>query len=190
MKVFIALTFYFEILHKQNLKSFWTKNEVYHTPFPYKVMKRDFFLNIFAFLLLCDNATYIKKGHGGYDPRKKVVFFYQSFTERLRELWWPRPNLSIDEGYVPFKRRTHFKFYNPSKIDKCRMKTFKLVDSSNNYCLKFDIYVGLQDDVSGFDISDISCYMDIYKSFAFYSWTISTPPLFCFIIWSWPLLEQ
>ena len=37
-------------------------------------MKRDFFLNIFAFLLLCDNATYIKKGHGGYDPRKKLFF--------------------------------------------------------------------------------------------------------------------
>ena len=30
------------------------------------------------------------------------------------------------------------------------MKTFKLVDSSNNYCLKFVLYVGPQDDISGF----------------------------------------
>ena len=49
MKVFIALTFYFGVLKKLNLKSYWTKSEVYNTPFPSKVIKRDFFLNIFAF---------------------------------------------------------------------------------------------------------------------------------------------
>lgn len=30
------------------------------------------------------------------------------------------------------------------------MKTFKLVDSSNNYCLKFDLHVGQENDISGF----------------------------------------
>ena len=149
MKVFIALTFYFGILKKQK-RSFCTKNEVHHTPCPSKVMKRDYFLNIFAFLHLCDNATYIKKGQDGYDPRKQNGFFYQSVTERLSDLWQPRQYLLIDEGCIPFKGRIHFKCYNPSKIDKYHMKTFKLVDSSNNYCLKFDLYVGLQDYISGF----------------------------------------
>ena len=74
MKVLIALTLYFGILKNQNFKSYWANNEVYHTPFPSKAMKQDFFLNIFPFLYLCDNATYIKKGYGGYKPRKNSVF--------------------------------------------------------------------------------------------------------------------
>ena len=73
MKVFIALKFYFGILKKQK-RSFCTKNEVHQTPFQSKVMKRDYFLNIFAFLHLCYNATYIKKGQDGYDPREKTFF--------------------------------------------------------------------------------------------------------------------
>ena len=53
------------------------------------IIKQDFFHNIFAFLHLCDNATYIKKGHDGYDPRKKLVFLFQSVIERLNELCQP-----------------------------------------------------------------------------------------------------
>ena len=30
------------------------------------------------------------------------------------------------------------------------MKTFKLADSSNNYCLKFNLLVGQENDISGF----------------------------------------
>ena len=51
---------------------------------------------------------------------------------------------------MPFEGRFHFKCYNQSKIDKYQMKTFKPVDSSNNKCLKFDLYFGQQNDISGF----------------------------------------
>ena len=84
MKVFIALTFYFGILKKQNLNSYWTKNEVYHTPFPSQVIKRDFFLSIFAFLHLRDSATYINKGRDGYNPRKKTRFFLSICYQKIK----------------------------------------------------------------------------------------------------------
>ena len=105
----------------------------------------------------------ITKGHDGYDPRKKL--FFLSVTERLSELWQPLQYLLIDDGCILFKRRIHFKCYNPCKIDKYHMKTFKLVNSSNNYCLKFALYVGQQDDISEFGklmILCLNCYMDIY----------------------------
>lgn len=38
---FIALTFYFGIVQKGNVKSYWSTDVVYETPFPKKIMKRD-----------------------------------------------------------------------------------------------------------------------------------------------------
>ena len=81
-------------------------------------MSRDEFLNIFSFFHLCDNKTYVKKGQEGYDPRKKLGFFYEHITSQLPKIWWPRQNLFVDEGFIPFKGRIHFRRYNPSKTDK------------------------------------------------------------------------
>ena len=101
------------------------------------------FLNTFSFINLCDNKTYVKRGQEGYDPRKKLGFFYVHITSQLPKIWWPRQYLSVDEGCIPFKGQIHFQCYNPSKIDKYHLKTFKLVDSTNNYCLKFELYVAI-----------------------------------------------
>ena len=142
MKSFIALSFYFGLVKKENVKSYWSTDGIYDTPFPRKVMVRDKFFNIFSFLHLCNNGDYIARGNPGYDPCKKLGFFFEYVTKRFSEVWSPRQNLSIDEGCIPFKGRIHFRCYNPSKIDKYHIKTFKLVDSSNNYCLKFRLYTG------------------------------------------------
>ena len=92
-------------------------------------MIREEFLNIFSFIQLCDNKTYVKRGQEGYDPRKKLGFFYEHITSQLPKIWWPRQYLSVDKGCIPFKGRIHFRCYNPSKIEKYHMKTFKLVVS-------------------------------------------------------------
>ena len=90
LKAFIALTFYFGVVKKDNVKSYWSTDDVFSTPFPRKVMRRDEFFNIFSFLHLCDNATYVQKGQDGYDPRKKLGSFYESVTKRFAEVWYPR----------------------------------------------------------------------------------------------------
>lgn len=80
MKSFIALTFYFGIMKKENLKSYWSTDDVLHTPFPKKVMSRDTFFNIFSLLHLCNNDVYIPKGQPGYDPCRKLGTFYEFVT--------------------------------------------------------------------------------------------------------------
>ena len=67
---------------KDNVKSYWSTDDVYGTPFPRKVMSRDEFFNIFSFLHLCDNATYVIKGQDGYDPRK-FSFFLRIHNEKI-----------------------------------------------------------------------------------------------------------
>ena len=87
--------------------------------------------------------TKVKREQEGYDPRKKLGFFYKHITSQLSKIWWPSQYLSVNEGCIPFKGRIHFWCYNPSKIDKYHMKTFKLVDSTNNHYLKFELYVAI-----------------------------------------------
>ena len=87
--------------------------------------------------------TKVKRGQEGYDPRKKLGFFYEHITSQLSKIWWPSQYLSVDEGCIPLKGRIHFWCYNPNKIDKYHMKTFKLVDSTNNHYRKFKLYVAI-----------------------------------------------
>ena len=54
-------------------------------------------------------------------------------------------HISIDEGIIPFKGKINFKVFNPMKPDKYGIKTYKVCDSTNSYCLVFDLYIGQAD---------------------------------------------
>lgn len=47
LEVFIALTFYFGVVKKDNVKSYWSTDDIFNTPFPRTFIKRDEFFNIF-----------------------------------------------------------------------------------------------------------------------------------------------
>lgn len=140
--VFICLTYYMGLVKKPDIKNYWSLDEMLETPFVRKLMPRDEFYNILMFFHLCDNTTYPKKGEEGYDPRKKLGELFTRLRESFATCWSPRQHLSVDEGSIPFKGRVSFLCFNPNKPDKYHIKTFKVVDSSNNYCLDLDIYVG------------------------------------------------
>ena len=130
------------LLKKQDIKDYWSMDKMITTPFFRKMMSRDKYHNMQSFFHLCDNATYPKKGDADNDPRKKLGVLFSSLCEMFPRLWTPRQHISIDEGAIPFKGHVAFKCFNTSKPDKHHIKTFKVVDSSNNYCLHLDLYVG------------------------------------------------
>ena len=142
MRAFLALTFYFGIVEKDLLKSYWSTDSVLITPLPINVMSRVDFYNILSFLHCCNNSKYISKGQPGYNPKRKYGEILWTQKEKFSTLWTPRQYISIDEGTVPFKGNIHFRVYNPNKPDKYGIKTFKLCDSTKGYCCSFDIYVG------------------------------------------------
>ena len=130
------------IAKKDAMKSYWSVDSVLSTPFPRNVISHSDFYNILLFLHCCSSTDYPSKGQPGYDPRKKLGKVLTILQEQFAYVWIPKQHLSIDKGTIPFKGQIHFKVYNPNKPDKCRMKIFKLCDSSSGYCLKFDLYVG------------------------------------------------
>ena len=58
LQVFIGLVILMGIVHKPNINSYWSRNELYNTPIFLKVMPRDRFKVILRFLHFNDNATY------------------------------------------------------------------------------------------------------------------------------------
>ena len=58
LQVFIGLVILMGIVHKPNINSYWSRDELYNTPIFLKVMPRDRFKVILRFLHFDDNATY------------------------------------------------------------------------------------------------------------------------------------
>ena len=159
-------------------------DSVFATPFVCSVMPRGECKNILSVFHLCDNTTYPKKGKDRYDPRKKLEKLFTTLTDLFLELWIPSQNLSIDEGCIAFKGRINFKWYNANETDKYHIKSYKVVDSSNNYCLRFDIYVG---DIREQALTDYGKTRDLvmrlcqpYPAVTSFTWTITTHLRYCF----------
>ena len=86
MKPFLALIFYFGIMKKDLLKSYWSTNSVLITPFPRTVMSRVDFYNILSFLNCCNNSEYILMGQPGYNPKKKFGEILSTLKEKFSTL--------------------------------------------------------------------------------------------------------
>lgn len=155
MKAFIALTFLMGIVKKNDIKDYWSCDEVICTPFFAKIMSRDEYHNILTFFHLTNNVDYIRKGSPGYDPRAKLGFFYRHIISRFAAAYIPNQHLSVDEGSIPFKGRVAFKCFNPSKPNKYHLKTFKVVDSVTKYCSEFDLYVGAEINENATDFGQV-----------------------------------
>ena len=141
---FITLNFYFGIV-KDLLHHYWSVDSVMSTPIPRSVMSRQEFFSIMSFLHCCDSSDYLERGQPGYNPWKKIGKVFAILQERFRAIWTPWHQISIDKGTIPFKGNIHFKVFNPTKLDKYGIKTYKVCDSTNSYCLVFDLYVGQTD---------------------------------------------
>ncbi|XP_035731236.1 piggyBac transposable element-derived protein 4-like [Vespa mandarinia] len=72
----------------------------------------------------------------------KVQYFLDYFSKKFEENFFPRQNISIDEGMIPWRRRLNFKVYNPSKITKYDLLVRMVCASVTGYILGFKLYSG------------------------------------------------
>ena len=103
-------------------------------------MPRNRFKTINRFLHLADNAFLRRRGDPNYDPIFKVRPIVEHMKTRFRQYFVPHKCLAIDEAMIKFNGRLKFKQYMPSKPTKFGIKVWEICDSSNGYCLDFDVY--------------------------------------------------
>lgn len=72
-------------------------------------------------------------------PIRKI---FDKWVHRLKMLYVPGKNVTVDEQLVPFRGRCPFTQYIPSKPAKYGMKKWILCDSESYYAYNIELYVG------------------------------------------------
>ena len=128
------------------IDSYWSSSPLIGCSWIKSTMPRNRFKTINRFLHLADNAFLRRRGDPNYDPIFKVRPIVEHMKTRFRQYFVPHKCLAIDEAMIKFNGRLKFKQYMPSKPTKFGIKVWEICDSSNGYCLDFDVYTGKESD--------------------------------------------
>ena len=93
-------------------------------------MSENQFEEISCFLHLNDSTLQPQRGEDGYDHLYKVRLILKNFNNKIRQVYHPKKNISVDEGMIAFKGIA-FQQYMPAKPVKYGIKVWLAVDASN-----------------------------------------------------------
>ena len=114
LQMFIGLVILMGIVHKPNINSYWSRDELYNTPIISKVMPRDRFKVILRFLQFSDNAT-CNADDADRDSLHKVRPLRDLIRKQCQKVYGPGRFLSVDESLVLFEGCVHFRQYIKTK---------------------------------------------------------------------------
>ena len=114
LQMFIGLVILMGIVHKPNINSYWSRDELYNTPIISKVMPQDRFKVILRFLQFSDNAT-CNADDADRDSLHKVRPLRDLIRKQCQKVYGPGRFLSVDESLVLFEGRVHFRQYIKTK---------------------------------------------------------------------------
>ena len=164
MKVFVAHLIVMEILKKNSLEQYWSRDSILNMPFFGHYMSRNRFQNTLWNLHISNpDETNPLKGEADHDPlflvRPMVDMMQRNFCTKYR----PGKELSLDESMCPFKGRVHFKCYNPKKPNRFHIKHFMVSEPGTGYICGFEVYTG---DASGQSQGNVQEVRDASKPHA------------------------
>ena len=104
----------------------------------YTQLAEIWFLRILSCLHLVDNSTRTPTS-----PRLfKLGTCYQAIVNRLKAVYTPLQNISIDETLSHWRGRVSFRQYIPSKRTRYGIKAHVLAESGTGYVYDHRIYIG------------------------------------------------
>jgi hypothetical protein len=142
---FLALVIQMGHDHKPSIKSYWTKDELYHVPFYSNVMSRDLFLTILKYLHFTNNENPPAQNRAdpNYDRLWKLRQIFDTLNSKFSELYHPTEQMAVDEVIVKFKGKVIFRQYIPTKHKRFGIKLYKLCDKLG-YTFDMSVYLGKQ----------------------------------------------
>ena len=111
-----------------------------------KVMTKNRYEEIGRFFHLNNSALQRKQGEDGYDRLYKVRPILTNFNDKVKEVYHPPKNISVDEGMIAFKGRLAFRQYMPIKPVKYGIKVWMAADASNGFVVNHNVYLGKEND--------------------------------------------
>ena len=134
IETLIALLIYFGLVRVDTrTENYWSTKTIYHGLWARKIMSRDRYKSLMAFLHVVDPTTEI--------PGEKlcnIAALLSQFKDRCKILYQPTQNLAVDERMVKSKHRSGMGQYMKDKPTKWEV----LADSDNGYTVDFNVYIG------------------------------------------------
>ena len=109
IKAFPGL-FAMRLVNQEDIRDYWSTDEVLSTPCFSQIMPRDKFMNILTFFHLCDNDSYVPRGQAGCKPVSKLSTIYSVVTAKFSSVWKSGQIVCINEGIIPFWEKLISKF--------------------------------------------------------------------------------
>ena len=148
MKAFFGCRIAIEMLiHKPRYEQYWRQkdNNLTITPGFNKLFTRDRFLAIWSFLhCVNEDDQALDKSDKIYKTRP----IFNIILEKFQHYYYPKQNLSLDEGMIPTKNALSFRQYIKDKPIRWGMKTFLVCDSDNGYICNAEVYTGTHKDAN------------------------------------------
>lgn len=127
--------------NKEHTNELWANDGL---PLIKASMSRDRFKLLLRFIRF-DNE-YTRAERIGLDKAAPIRDIWLMLNQNLAQGYKPHESLTVDEQLFPFRGRTKFTQYIPSKPSKYGIKVFWVCDSTNAYPLKGQIYTGKPSD--------------------------------------------
>ena len=143
MYTFLGLVIQMGHDQHHSLKDYWSREELYCTPFYSNVMACDRFFHILQFLHFENNDNPPNHDDPDYDRLWKIRKIFDTLNNKFCELYNPTEQLAVDEVIVLFKGRVVFRQYIPKKHKRSGIKIYKLCNSLG-YTYDMSVYLGKQ----------------------------------------------
>ncbi len=142
VKVFFALHVAMGLVHKPNLKSYWSKDLVTQTPFFGEHMSLNSFELISQKTHFNNDSQIPPPGQPNHDPLAKVRHIVSTLQQTFCSALAPNRALGLDEATCAFHGVCRFHAFNLNKPDKYHLKLYAVSEADSGYCLGFEVSTG------------------------------------------------
>lgn len=92
----MALLLYQGILHKPEVKMYWTTKPVFETPYVRKIMTEDRFLLVWKCLHFTDCSAITTNLTPAHKSFEKILWIYEKLVERFSAVYITEQNVAVD----------------------------------------------------------------------------------------------
>lgn len=142
LQAFLAINVAMGLLRLPQVSNYWSKVEIFETPWFPAIMSRDRFFFLLRYLSLVDSTGQKKKGEQGYDPLFKVRPIIDHLSGVFLQYYQPGRELSVDEMMIGTRCRISFLQYMPKKPTRFGIKVWVNAEAKTGYVLTFQVYTG------------------------------------------------
>lgn len=143
LKTFIGVLLHTGTIKLNRLQDYWRKEYLFNLKCISTFMSRDRYMAI----LRCLHFTSVNEQPNVKSTAKidNVIFY---FNNKMRSVYYPQKQLSLDEAMVLWRGRLHFRQYIKGKRHKYGLKLYTLTEHQG-FILKFLLYAGQSDTIVG-----------------------------------------